>query len=256
MYFFWHLSYSHISSPPVPFLLPLCSPALVFWPHNLIFSPTPLPNRFTRTSSRRAPSPRCSPLSFLPYFHLWALSLHPLSPSSPPILICSSLWRKGEREWESFSQSKLLAVCRGRASEEPALQVVHPGTVESKSARVCPSLEPGAAPLQKKRKPPSAWEKVSSFLLHFSSAPAFCCWIIAVGHALNHVLWKTENGLLQKFKNRKLDFFFSFNVHLKGINGKLMENFYNGPPANQSSSSLGINLQSCFKLYKTNIYIL
>lgn len=65
---------------------------LVFWPHNLIFS---LP-----ASSHRALSlPLCPSLPLLSlYFHLWALSLHPLSPSSPPILICSSLHRKREKE--------------------------------------------------------------------------------------------------------------------------------------------------------------
>lgn len=98
-----------------------CSLSLLSFLHLLLsfdlitsFSPC---NRFTYLLSPCSLSPSLS-LSFPLYFHLWALSLHPLSPSSPPILICSSLWRKGVRKRE-FLTSKLLAVCWGRASEEP-----------------------------------------------------------------------------------------------------------------------------------------
>lgn len=130
--FFSPLSYSHISSPPVPFLLLSCSfissPARVFWPHNLIFS---LQSVYVYLLSPCSLSLILS-LSFLLYFHLWALSLHPLSPSSPPILICSSLWRKGERGREFFTASSLPGESVGGASLQV---VVHPGIVESKRAQ-------------------------------------------------------------------------------------------------------------------------
>lgn len=129
------------------FLHLLLSFDLITW-----FSPS---NRFTWLLSPCSLSRSLSlSLSFPLYFHLWALSLHPLSPSSLPILICSSLWRKGERKRE-FLTSKLLALCRGRASAEPASRLCTLGLWNLKKltgtqSRRC--LRPIAAQVQKRRR--------------------------------------------------------------------------------------------------------
>lgn len=104
----------------VPFLFLSCSwissPLLIFWPHNLIFSLQLL------YLPPLATLPFLFPLSLLPYFHHWALSLHHLSPSSPPILICSSPWRKAQ----TFSLVQPLAVSRWESIRGASEQVVHP----------------------------------------------------------------------------------------------------------------------------------
>lgn len=146
------------------FLHLLVSFDLITW-----FSPS---NRFTYTSSRRAPSPWFSPspsfsISIFELYPFIPYLLHPLQSSS--VLHCGGK----EREGESFS---LPAVCRGRASEEPAcrwwctlglwnLKELKP---EVSGTRSCSAAE-------EEKGPRCAWERwVSSFALLFRCF--LCCW--------------------------------------------------------------------------------
>lgn len=100
--------------PSLPLSSAFCTHScLVFRPHNLIFHS----NRFTCS----LPSPFLLSFSLLPFLcSSLGLSFHPWSPSSPPILICSSL-AEGEEKERVFPQVSCIqsvGVTCGRQREK------------------------------------------------------------------------------------------------------------------------------------------